>query len=65
MQDSAYIMTIIEVQFAKVVVTTYMVKCADCGYVFKHMETIPYAHCASCNNKCRTQDLKFNLGNDK
>lgn len=58
-------MTIIEVEFAKVVVTTYFVKCGDCGYVFKYMEMIAYADCLRCNSKCRTEDLKFNLGKDE
>ena len=58
-------MTVIEVEFAKVVVSTYFVKCGDCGHIFKHMEIIPYAHCTKCDSKRRTEDLKFNLGKDE
>lgn len=55
-------MKITKVEFAKVMTATYFVKCEDCGFVFKHVETQEYAHCLRCDTKCRTKDLKFSLG---
>ena len=58
-------MKVIKVEFAKVMVATYFVECDDCGYVFMHVDTEEFAHCLSCDTKCRKEDLKFSMGVDK